>query len=235
MRRGGAGPKLINNALTLLGQSLRPRHPHAARAAPTLSGRVRRPRVEQSDSHSFLDQPSLMHFCAPPRATPDRVTLSHRRDDRAAPRRVARAALARRRLAGRRARVRRTYVRGDCGTPKSRRSSRAVPMADRLAGELDRHRSSATATRRRRPRVRPSPDRGTVPTPRTWRAASTAPCERRVAGATCASTTSATPSGRGWPRRRARCARLQEWMGHRDFKTTLIYADYAAVRARSRS
>src|SRR5262245_63038755 len=36
-------------------------------------------------------------------------------------------------------RVRRSYTRGEFGTPKSRRSSRAVPMADRLAGELDRH------------------------------------------------------------------------------------------------
>jgi integrase len=36
-------------------------------------------------------------------------------------------------------RVRRTHSRGRFGTPKSKRSSRAVPMADRLAGELERH------------------------------------------------------------------------------------------------
>ena len=36
-------------------------------------------------------------------------------------------------------RVRRNYTRRNWGTPKSKRSSRAVPMADRLAGELDRH------------------------------------------------------------------------------------------------
>lgn len=36
-------------------------------------------------------------------------------------------------------RVRRKYTRGHLGTPKSRRSSRALPMADRLGGELDRH------------------------------------------------------------------------------------------------
>lgn len=30
-------------------------------------------------------------------------------------------------------------VRGQYGTPKSRRASRAVPLADRVAGELDRH------------------------------------------------------------------------------------------------
>lgn len=36
-------------------------------------------------------------------------------------------------------RVRRNYSRGEWGTPKSRRSNRAVPMADRAAAELERH------------------------------------------------------------------------------------------------
>ena len=36
-------------------------------------------------------------------------------------------------------RVRRNYSRGQWGTPKSRRSSRAVPLADRVAAELERH------------------------------------------------------------------------------------------------
>jgi integrase len=36
-------------------------------------------------------------------------------------------------------RVRRNYVRGHWLTPKSRRGSRAVPLADQVAGELDRH------------------------------------------------------------------------------------------------
>ena len=35
-------------------------------------------------------------------------------------------------------RVRRNYVRGRYGTPKSRRSTRAVPMADEVGGVLDR-------------------------------------------------------------------------------------------------
>ena len=38
-----------------------------------------------------------------------------------------------------RVRVRRNWVRGEFGTPKSRRSSRSVPLADRVAGDLDRH------------------------------------------------------------------------------------------------
>ena len=35
-------------------------------------------------------------------------------------------------------RVRRNYVRGAFGTPKSRRSTRSVPMADEVGGVLDR-------------------------------------------------------------------------------------------------
>jgi integrase len=37
----------------------------------------------------------------------------------------------------RRIRVRRNYVRGEFGTPKSKRSSRAVPLASRIATELE--------------------------------------------------------------------------------------------------
>ena len=40
--------------------------------------------------------------------------------------------------AARRIRVRRNLVRGEFGTPKSKRSSRSVPLADVLGGELDR-------------------------------------------------------------------------------------------------
>jgi hypothetical protein len=37
-----------------------------------------------------------------------------------------------------RIRVRQNYVRGEFGTPKSKRSTRSVPMADEVAGGLDR-------------------------------------------------------------------------------------------------
>jgi hypothetical protein len=37
-----------------------------------------------------------------------------------------------------RIRVRQNYVRGEFGTPKSKRSTRSVPLADEVAGELDR-------------------------------------------------------------------------------------------------
>jgi hypothetical protein len=35
--------------------------------------------------------------------------------------------------------VRQNFTRGEFGTPKSRRSSRAVPLAPRLADELEQH------------------------------------------------------------------------------------------------
>jgi integrase len=41
-------------------------------------------------------------------------------------------------------RVRRTYTRGQFGTPKTRRSSRAVPLADRLGNELRGHHARST-------------------------------------------------------------------------------------------
>ena len=41
-------------------------------------------------------------------------------------------------MAGR-IRVRRNYVRGHWVTPKSNRGIRSVPLADGLAGELERH------------------------------------------------------------------------------------------------
>jgi integrase len=42
-----------------------------------------------------------------------------------------------------------------------------------------------------------------------------------------ASTTYATPTALRWPRGRT-LRMLQEWIGHRDYKTTEIYADYSA-------
>jgi integrase len=38
-----------------------------------------------------------------------------------------------------RVRVRQSFVRGEFGKPKSKRSSRSVPLADRVAGKLDRY------------------------------------------------------------------------------------------------
>ncbi len=75
-------------------------------------------------------------------------------------------------------RVRRSYTRGEFGTPKSRRSVRAVPLADRLAGELERHYRALAVPGRRRPRLRPPGDRAVPTTPRGCGSASRARWQR---------------------------------------------------------
>jgi integrase len=141
---------------------------------------------------------------------------------------------------GQRIRVRRNFVRGEYGTPKSKRSSRSVPLADVLGGELDLlHRESAykadddlvfahphtgkpidrskllkrfKATVKRagvgqfEEVVKPSGDVELRPLTRFHDLRHTFGTRMAAAGV---------------PMRT-----LQEWLGHRDFKTTLIYADY---------
>ena len=104
----------------------------------------------------------------------------------------------------RRVRIRRNYVRGEFGTPKSKRSSRSVPLADAW-------RASSTACTRR-PSIRPmmtssSPTR--TPASRSTARAYSSASRRRSGAARCArsaSTTCATRSVRGWPPRACRCA-----------------------------
>ena len=124
-----------------------------------------------------------------------------------------------------RLRVRRTYTRGRFGTPKSKRSSRSVPMADRVAGELERHfqRSAYQGdddlafchpltghpldASKLRKRFHEALDRAGL---------------RRVRFHDLRHTFGTHCAGAGVPMRT-----LQEWMGHKDIKTTQIYADYA--------
>jgi integrase len=124
-----------------------------------------------------------------------------------------------------RIRVRRNYTRHQFGTPKSRRSSRSVPMADQVAGELERH-FQASAYQgdhdlvlchphtghplddsKLRKRFKEALDRANLRNIRFHDL-------RHTFGTHCAAA--------GVPLRT-----LQEWLGHRDFTTTLIYADYA--------
>jgi integrase len=129
-------------------------------------------------------------------------------------------------------RVRRNYTRGEWGTPKSRRSSRAVPLADRAAGELERHFQGSRYrsdddlvfahpftgqpydASRLRKRFYEVMDLAGMGHRRGREGGITFHSPRHTFGTRMAAV--------GVPMRT-----LQEWMGHRDYTTTLIYADFA--------
>lgn len=131
----------------------------------------------------------------------------------------------------RRIRVRRNYVRGEYGSPKSKRSSRAVPLIDRLAGDLDR---LAKSTRWScdddlvfaHPATAGPLDRSKI-LKRFKAAMRAAGLSHRLGegGITFHSlrhSFGTAMAAQGVPMRG-----IQELMGHRDFATTLIYADYS--------
>jgi integrase len=123
-----------------------------------------------------------------------------------------------------RVRVRQNLVRGAFGTPKTKRASRSVPLADRVAGELDRHFQ----------RSRYQGDDDLVfchpvtgdPLDASWvrrrfKDALAAAGVRPVRFHDLRHTFGTRMAAAGVPMRT-----LQEWLGHRDFATTMIYADY---------
>jgi integrase len=124
-----------------------------------------------------------------------------------------------------RIRVRRNFTRQEFGTPKSKRSSRSVPMTKRVADELKRH-LRRTAYGGDQDMVFCHPHTGNPLDASKLRKrykealkrAGLRPVRfhdlRHTFGTRCAA--------EGVPMRI-----LQEWMGHRDIKTTEIYADYA--------
>jgi len=125
----------------------------------------------------------------------------------------------------RRIRVRRNFVRGEFGTPKSKRSSRSVPLASRVATELEllfqdsQHKKDDDL-------VFAHPETG-KPIDRSkllkrFKAALRRADVRAVRFHDLRHTFGTRMAAQGMPMRV-----LQELMGHRDFKTTLIYADYA--------
>jgi integrase len=129
-------------------------------------------------------------------------------------------------------RVRRNYTRRRWGTPKSKRSSRAVPMADRLGGELDRH-FKRSAYQGNDDLVFGHPHTGepydaSQLRKRFYAVMKVAGMEHRSGregGITFHSlrhTFGTRMAAAGVPMRT-----LQEWMGHRNLATTEIYADYA--------
>jgi integrase len=124
-----------------------------------------------------------------------------------------------------RVRIRRSFVRGEFGAPKSKRSSRSVPLADRVAGELDLlHQESAYRTDDdlvfAHPHTGKPIDRSRLL--KRFKAALVAAEVRPVRFHDLRHTFGTRMAAQGVPMRT-----LQEMMGHRDFKTTLIYADYA--------
>ena len=129
-------------------------------------------------------------------------------------------------------RVRRNYTRRAWGKPKSKRSSRSVPLADRAAAELERH-SQRSAYRGDEQLVFCHPHTGnpydaSKLRERFYEAMSLAGMKERCGrkgGITFHSlrhTFGTRMAAVGVPMRT-----LQEWMGHRDFTTTLVYADFA--------
>ncbi|MBS1863152.1 MAG: site-specific integrase [Actinobacteria bacterium] len=131
-----------------------------------------------------------------------------------------------------RIRVRRNFVCGEFGTPKSRRSSRSVPMTQGLQSKLRRLRRISRFSR----------DQDLVfGHPETGEPLAKANVTRRFRASLKAArlddshrfhdlrhTFGTRAAGTGVPMRT-----LQEWMGHRDLTTTQIYADYSPNAAES--
>ena len=125
-----------------------------------------------------------------------------------------------------RIRIRQNYVRGEFGTPKSKRSTRSVPMADELAGELDRlHQQSRWRADDDLVFAHPATG-GPLPKTNITRRMRAA---LKVAGLDTTHrfhdlrhTFGTHMAAAGVPLRT-----LQEWLGHRDLATTQLYADYA--------
>ena len=124
-----------------------------------------------------------------------------------------------------RVRVRRNFVRGEFGTPKSRRSSRSVPLATRAACDLESL-YQTTAYRADQDLVFAHPHTG-KPIDRSrllkrFKVAVRNAGVRDMRFHDLRHTFGTLMAAQGVPMRT-----LQEMLGHRDFKTTLIYADYA--------
>jgi integrase len=122
-------------------------------------------------------------------------------------------------------RVRRSYTSGEFTVPKSHRSSRAVPMADRLGRELERHFQ----------RSRFQGDEDLVfANPLSGGPYDASKIRKRFKDAIARSglrqlrfhdlrhTFGTQMAAAGAPLRA-----VQDWMGHQDYKTTSIYVDYA--------
>jgi integrase len=140
----------------------------------------------------------------------------------------------------RRIRVRRNFVRGEFGTPKSKRSARSIPLADVLGGEIDRlfqvsayqdddnlvfahpHTGKPMDRSKLLKRFKAAVGRaGVGQFEQIVRANGKVEQRPLTRFHDLRHTFGTRMAAAGVPMRT-----LQERMGHRDFKTTLIYADY---------
>ncbi len=129
-------------------------------------------------------------------------------------------------------RVRRTYSRGELTAPKSSRSVRAVPLPDRVAQELANH-HVASGFRSDQDLVFCHPQTGgpydASKISRRFKAALRMGGLRDGRFHDLRHTFGTQMAAAGAPLRF-----VQEWMGHRDYKTTSIYAAYAADASQGR-
>ena len=122
-------------------------------------------------------------------------------------------------------RVRYSFVRGEMGAPKSRRSSRAIPVASRLVDELENHHRT-TVWNQEADLVFAHPHTGRpldrVRLLQHFKAALIRANVRPVRIHDLRHTFATTVAASG----KVSLRTLQEWMGHEDIRTTQIYADY---------
>jgi integrase len=124
-----------------------------------------------------------------------------------------------------RVRVRRSHVLGEFDTPKSRRSARSVPLSQRVARELDVWHQTTRWT---------ADDALVFAEPATGDVLRRGALMRRYRRALKAAKLEPTHRfhdlrhtfGTAMAAAAVPMRTLQEWMGHRDLQTTLIYADY---------
>jgi integrase len=122
-------------------------------------------------------------------------------------------------------RIRRSFVRGHDGTPKSRRSVRAVPLAQRLVDELDAwHRQTVWNQDSDLVFAEPYTDRPINRRPLLvfFKQALERAGVRSVRIHDLRHTFATTVAASG----KVSLCTLQEWMGHLDARTTQLYADY---------
>lgn len=229
MRSNGRAPKTRVNALVLAGQVFG----HAKKRGwcrENPCDQVERPKLEETAEIRFLEPEEVAALL---RAVPEDTTFGA--TDRVLYLTAVMTGLRQGELlalrwldvdwtAGR-VRVRRNFVRGHWGAPKSRRGSRSVPLADRLAGELELH-FQRSAFKADDDLVFADPRTGDVldhsQLVQRFKKALRAAAVRRVRFHDLRHTFGTRMAASGVPMRT-----LQEWMGHRDHRTTLIYADYA--------